>query len=90
MPDLALERRGSKGQQHQRYRRWQREREPCGKHTACACAHEAKSHADLAARRTGQKLTQRHQIGISPVVEPATLFDHFRTEIAQMRDRPAE
>jgi hypothetical protein len=35
-------------------------------------------------------LTQRHQIGVGLVIEPATPLDELTTKIPEMSDRPAE
>jgi hypothetical protein len=44
----------------------------------------------LARSRSWQELTERDEIGIALVVEPAAPLDEFIVEIAEMRDWAAE
>ena len=44
----------------------------------------------LAARRTGQELAQRDDVGEDRLVEPAAALDELGPVIAEMRHRPAE
>jgi hypothetical protein len=55
-----------------------------------AGARQAEAHADLAARRPGKELAQRHQVREAAVVEPATALHELGAEVAQVRHRPAE
>jgi hypothetical protein len=80
----------AKGEQHERDGRRQRESGPCREATKISGAHQPDGKADLTARRPGQELAQRDQIGIGLFVEPAAARDELVTEISDMRDRPAE
>ena len=55
-----------------------------------AALTQAQRHAHLAARRAGQKLAQGHQIGIVAFTQPAPARHELRTEIGQVRHRPAK
>ena len=85
-----FEERGAIGKRHKRQRRGQREAGPCRHHARQPRTQQPDPHPHLAARGTGQKLRQRHEIGIGAVVEPAAALDELVAEIAQMRDRPTE
>jgi hypothetical protein len=45
---------------------------------------------DLAARRAGQELTERDEIGVVLVVEPLPLLDDLGPKISEMCDRSSE
>jgi hypothetical protein len=68
----------------------QREAEPRRERARQLRLGEADPDADLARRRTGQKLAERHQVGIAGLVDPAPAHHEGVAEIAEMRDRPAE
>ena len=68
----------------------QRKAGPCRETAAIAGPHEADGKSDLTAGRAGQELAQRHEIGISLLVEPAPAHDELLAEIPDMSDRPAE
>jgi len=53
-------------------------------------AKDAEREADLAGRRPRQELTQRNNVGIAAFAQPFPPLDEFGSEIAEMRDRPAE
>ena len=78
------------GQGHQQQGRGQGKAQPGGQRACMAGTPIAQRHADLAAGRAGQKLAQRHQIGISAVAQPLAPLDEFGAEVAQMRHRPAK
>jgi len=61
-----------------------------GKRTWQAGARQAKNEADLTARGSWLKLTKRIDVGVRSFIEPLAAFDEFSTEIAQVRDWPAE
>ncbi len=63
---------------------------PGGKGARKAAAQQAQRDADLAARRSGQELAQRHDVGVARFIKPAAARDKLITEIAEMRDRPAK
>ena len=85
-----IELRQAQRQRDQEQGRWQREAQP-GEHRARpAAALQANGKAHLAAGRAGQKLAQRHQLGIGRIRQPAAAFDEFGAEVTQVRDRPAE
>jgi hypothetical protein len=44
----------------------------------------------LAACRTGQELTEREEIGIGVVVEPASALDELAAKVSEMSDGAAE
>ena len=77
-------------EQDQRQRRGHRKPDPGGQRARQTGAQDAEAHADLAARRAGQELAQRDDIGIAVLVEPFAALDAFGAEIAEMRDRPAK
>jgi hypothetical protein len=82
--------RGAIGESQQQDDRGQSEGEPGGDAAPIAGAQLADGDADLARGRAGEKLAERHQVGIGRIVEPAAALDQFGTEIAQMRHRAAE
>src|ERR1039458_258906 len=63
---------------------------PRGKSAQVARAQEADRKSDLAAGRTGQKLTQSHEIRVGLLVEPPTAHDEFLAEVAEVSDRSPE
>jgi hypothetical protein len=86
----VAERGDAIAEQHQRDRRRHREAGPGGERARIAGARQAERDADLAARRAGQELRQRHQVDVSLFVEPFAAHDEFLVEIAEMSDRAAE
>ena len=78
------------GEEHERDRRGQREADPGGGRSRIAGARQAKRHADLARSRTGEKLAERDEIGVSRLAEPAPAHHELLAEVAQMRDWAAE
>ena len=88
--DRAAERIDAVAEGDQRQRRWQSKSEPGRQRAEHAAANETDADADLAAGRSRQKLTERHQIGVALLVEPMAAHDIFIVEVAEMRDRSAE
>ena len=82
----------ARAETHERHgdRRGQREPGPRREAAKITGAHEADRKPCLAARRAGQELAERNEIGVSALVEPAALDDERVAEIAEMRDRPTE
>jgi hypothetical protein len=66
------------------------EAEPGGQRTAVAGVRQPQRHAHLTARRSGQELAERHQIGILDLAQPAAFPDELLLQEAQMRHRPTE
>jgi hypothetical protein len=58
--------------------------------TAVASAQQANGDAHLAARRPGQELGERHQVGVRSFIEPSTALDELGAEVAEMGDWSAE
>ncbi len=75
---------GPEGEQDQKECRWRRERRPCGQRAERTAAQQAECEASLAAGRTGKELAQRHEVGISGLVDPFAPRDQLVTEIAKM------
>ena len=94
MQPAAVQRIAERGdaiaEQNQRDRRRQREAAPRRERTGIAGARQPDGDADLAARRSGQELRQRHEVDIGLFVEPTPAHHEFLVEIAEMRDRAAE
>ena len=78
------------GERDERDRRRQGEAEPRREPAEQAGAHHAERDPDLAARRAGQELAERDEVGVGALVEPAAPHDELVAEIAEVRDRPAE
>jgi len=53
-------------------------------------AQYADADAGLTARRAREKLAERDDVGVGRLVEPAAPLDKLGSEIAEMRNRPAE
>ena len=85
-----MKRSGAIGDQRHRDGRGKREAQPGRERATIARAHQANREPDLAARRAGQELAERNEIGEGAFVEPAALDDEGAPEVAQMRDGPAE
>lgn len=64
--------------------------EPRGNPAQDAGAFDADCDSNLTARGSRQKLAERHDVRVRPLVQPAAPFDEFLPEIAEMRHRPAE
>ena len=67
----------------------------CGVDASLACfeaaaAQDAEREADLARRRPGQELTQRDEVRVFAVIDPAPTLDEFGAEVPEMGDGPAE
>ncbi len=88
--ERTAKRRRAKGKKHKHDGGRQREAGPCRQTAEISGTHEADGKADLTARRAGQKLAQRDEIGIGLFVEPAAAHDELVAEISDMRDRSAE
>src|SRR5215475_8198371 len=73
-----------------RQRRGQGEAEPGGERAGNAAAQHADDDADLAARRSGQELAERHDVGIVLFAEPAPAIDELGAKEPEMGDRAAE
>ena len=86
----TAQRAGAVGEENEHNRRRQREAGPRRERAAITGPHQPDRKSNLAGRRTRQKLTQRHEIDKSLFVEPAPAHDELFTEIADVRDRPAE
>ena len=83
-------RRGQReGQQDQRGRHREGEPRDHAAQQAIAAQH-AERKPDLAGSRPRHELAQRDKIDVSGLIDPFPSNDEFVTEIAQMRDRPAE
>ena len=83
----AIERVGKDDHQD---RRRQREAEPREERAERPRAQEPDRDADLAARRTRQRLTERHDVGVRRFVEPAPAHDVLAPEVAEVGDGSAE
>ena len=70
--------------------RWQREAHPRPQRATDACAPESDPHPHLRARRTGQELGQRHEIGVLRLPQPPASLDELRPEEPQVRHGAAE
>ena len=70
--------------------RGQGEAEPREERAQRARAQESDRDADLAARRAGQRLAERHDVGVRRFVEPLPPHDVLASEVAEMRDGSAE
>ncbi|GMV55002.1 MAG: hypothetical protein AMXMBFR6_08070 [Betaproteobacteria bacterium] len=86
---ISVTREAERKQHHDDGRR-QRESGPRGQRATVATTPHAQPHARLTARRPGQQLAQRNQVGITRFVEPASTNDEFVAEIAEVRDRPTK
>jgi hypothetical protein len=86
----VAELRHAVAEQRQRHGGWHRKSQPCRQSPRQARAHDSQGDADLAARRPGQKLAQRDDVGVGRLFEPFAACDELATKIAKMRDRPAE
>src|SRR6266702_1554686 len=73
--DLSLEGARAVGEEHKSSRRGKRESDPGPAATEITGPHEPKRKADLAACRPRQELAQRHEIGVSLLVEPTAAND---------------
>ena len=89
-PDRSFERARTIGEENEKNGGRQRESGPGGKAAESAGTHQSEREPDLAARRAGQELAQRDEIGIGLLVEPAPAHHEFVAEIADMSDRTAE
>jgi len=78
------------GEDHHEDGRREREAEPRQKRTERSRAEEADRNADLAARWTRKRLTQRDEIRVGGLVDPVPAHDVLATEVPQMSDRPTE
>ena len=78
------------GKEGQRDRRRQGEPRPGHEPAGQAGPHQPDGEADLAARRPGQELAERDEVGETALVEPLPLCDEFVAEIAEMGDRAAK
>ena len=76
--------------QDQSNRRRQRKARPGSQRSGVAGPGQPQRHADLAAGRPRQELTQRHQIGVAALGHPLPSRDEFLAKVAQMGDRPAK
>src|SRR4051812_6823272 len=66
------------------------EPDPCRNSARETGPHLPDGNSDLAGRRSGQELAKGNKVGIGSLAEPLPT-DHERvSEIAQMRNRPAE
>ena len=70
------------GEQHDGDRRWQGESGPRRQRPGKPGACQPDGHADLARGRPGQRLAQRHQIGVGGLAEPFPPLDELGAEIA--------
>jgi len=50
----------------------------------------AQTDPDLRTRRTGQKLAERHEVGVTLSAQPSPTFDQLVVKVAEVRDRPTE
>ncbi len=88
--DRALEGGRAVGEQHQKQGGGEGERGPGGEGPERAAAHQAERKPDLAARRTGKKLAEGDEIGITRLVDPFSARDQLVPEVSEMRDRAAK
>ena len=77
-------------EENHRERGRQRKTGPGGKSAEVAGAGQANGDADLTRGRAGQKLTERHEIGIGAIVQPTPAHDELVAEIPEMGDWTAE
>ncbi len=80
----------AKGEGRHEDGRRQGEADPGRQRPPKAGAAQAEREADLARRRAGQELAQRHQIGKGGLVQPLAAADKGFPEIAEVSDGPAE
>src|SRR5262249_39812036 len=71
-------------------RRGRRESEPRCDSACQARAHQTDAEANLAARRSRQKLAEGDDIAEGFLIEPAAAFDEFGAKISEMRDGTAK
>ena len=71
-------------------RRRQREAEPREERAQRARAQQPDRDADLAARWTGQRLAERHDLGVRRFVEPAPAHHVLAAEVAEVCDGSTE
>ena len=88
--ECATERIDTVGEQHERQRRRQREAYPSDNRAEITGPHQADGDADLTAGRTGQKLAERHEIGIGFFIQPAPADDILITKVTEVSNRAAE
>src|SRR5215470_3285282 len=84
------ERRHAIAEGDHRERRGQGEAEPGGERAGNAAAQHANDDADLAARRSGQELAERHDVSIVLFAQPAPAIDELGAKEPEMGDRAAE
>jgi hypothetical protein len=53
-------------------------------------AQEPDRDTDFAARRTGKRLAERHDVGVGRFVEPLPADDVLAPEVTEVRDRSTE
>ena len=77
-------------EEHQRERGRQGETEPGCASAGQARAREPDTDADLARRRTRQKLAEGDEIEVGAFVQPCEAAHERIAEVTEMGDRPAE
>ncbi|MNE73756.1 hypothetical protein D3C80_1697840 [compost metagenome] len=76
--------------EHQRQGRRHSETKPGRQRARVTRARQPQRHTDLTAGRAGQKLAERHQIGITALTQPAATADELIAKVAKMGNRPTK
>lgn len=88
--DRPFDRGGDHGEKNEENGRWQSECRPGRQRTERPCPEQPQRKPHLAGGRARQKLAERHEIGITSLVDPFAPHDKLVAEITEMGDGAAE
>ena len=88
--DRPLNGGGNHGEEKEEDGGWQGKRCPRRQRAKRACPQQPQRKTDLAGGRTGKKLAERHEIGITRLIDPFAPNDQLIAEITEMGDGTAE
>ncbi len=88
--DRPFYRRGDHGEEKQEDSGRQGEGHPGRQRTERPCPQQPKGKTDLAGGRPRQELAERHEIGITRLIDPFAPHDQLIAKITEMGDGTAE